>query len=230
MTRHLHLLLLAAIAVPANAAERNYTVTDFNQIRVTGPYKVRLTTGVAPFARAAGSTVALDGVVIDVNGRILTVSGKSRSSSGQSGRPTGPVEIEIGGHDLTKAAVIGAGSLDISAVRGLSFGLSIEGAGSARVGDAAIDELKLSVNGAGNVSFAGSAKTATLLVRGMSSLDGAALNVGHATVGTEGPSLVRLTVTDSAKVDAKGAAQVELLGSPACTVTAGGSATVAGCR
>ena len=42
--------------------------------------------------------------------------------------------------------------------------------------------------------------------------------------------MVRLTVTDTVNVDAKGVSQVELLGSPACTVTASGSATVSGCR
>ena len=224
------LLLAAAAAAPAAAAERNYTVTDFNQVRVTGPYKVRLTTGVAPFARATGSTAALDGVAVDVNGRILTVRRNPGSSSGYPGQPAGPVEIEIGGHDLTIAAVVGSGSLDIDAVRGMSFSLNVEGAGSACVGDVAVDQLKLWIAGTGSASLAGSAKSATLLVRGMSSLAASGLSVDHATLGSEGPAMVRLTVTDTAKVDAKGVSQIDLLGSPACTGTAAGSATVSGCR
>ena len=223
-------MLAAALASPATAAERNYTVTDFNQVRVTGPYKVRLTTGVAPFARASGSTGALDGVAIDVNGRILTVRRNPGASSGYPGQPAGPVEIEIGGHDLTIAGVVGSGSLDISAVRDMSFSLNVEGAGSARIGDVAVDQLKLWIAGTGSASLAGNAKSATLLVRGMSSLDGSRLSVDNATLGTEGPAMVRLTVSDTVKVDAKGVSQVELLGSPACTVTAAGSATVSGCR
>ena len=231
MRRHFPLLLLAAaVATPAAGAERSYTVTDFNQVRVTGPFKVRLTTGVAPFARASGSTAALDGVAIDVNGRILTVRRNPGASSGYPGQPAGPVEIEIGGHDLAIAGVIGSGSLDISAVRGMNFSLSVEGAGSARVGDVAVDQLKVWIAGSGSASLAGSAKSATFLVRGMSSLDGSGLSVAHATLGSEGPAMVRLMVTDTVKVDAKGVSQVELLGSPACTVAAAGSATVSGCR
>lgn len=231
MTRHLPFLLLAVVAVtPAAAAERNYTVTDFNQVRVTGPYKVKLTTGVAPFARASGSTAALDSVSIDVNGRILTVNRNPSASSGYPGQPAGPVEIEIGGHDLTIANVVGSGSLDINAVRGMSFSLSLQGAGSARVGGIAVDQLKVWLVGTASASLAGTAKAATLIVRGMSALDGSSLSVDNATLGTEGPAMVKLTVTDSIKADAKGVSQVDLLGSPACTVTAAGSATVSGCR
>lgn len=231
MTRHHLILLLATVAAaPAAAAERNYTVTDFNQIRVTGPYKVRVTTGVAPFARASGSTAALDSVSIDVNGRILTVNRNPGASTGYPGQPAGPVEIEIGGHDLTIAGVVGAGSLDINAVRGMSFSLSLQGAGSAHVTDIDVDQLKVWLVGTATASLGGKAKSATLVVRGMSALDGSSLSVDNATLGAEGPATVKLTVTNSIKADAKGVSQVELLGSPACTVTAGGSATVSGCR
>ena len=67
MTYRLPLLVFAALAasVPASAAERNFTVTGFDRIRIDGPYRVRLTTGVAPFAKASGSAAALQGVSID---------------------------------------------------------------------------------------------------------------------------------------------------------------------
>ena len=232
MTRHLPIALLAGalLAAPAAAAERNYSVTDFNQIRITGPFKVRLTTGVAPFARASGSAAALDSVAIEVNGRILSVRRNSSARSGYPGQPAGPVEIEIGGHDLAIAGVIGSGSLDINAVKGMAFSLSVEGAGSARVGELAVDQLKLWIAGTGSASLAGSAKSGTLIVMGMAALDGSALTIDNVNLGAEGPSMVRLTVTDTAKVDAKGVSQIMLEGSPACTVKATGSATVSGCR
>jgi hypothetical protein len=233
MTRHLPCLLLAAAALASSsaaAADRNYTVTSFDQIRLNGPYKVRLTTGVAPYARASGSTQALDGVAIEVNGQILTVRRNSGSTPSYSGQPSGPVEIEIGTHDLRSASIVGAGSLDISAVRSLAFNLTVEGAGSARVGNLEVDQLKLWAAGTASASLTGSAKSATLLVRGVSSLDGAGLSVKDAVIGSEGPAMVRVNVSNTAKVDAKGASQVVLDGQPACTVAAAGSATVSGCR
>ena len=77
MNRHLLAAALAAVAaaVPASAAERNYTVTGFDRVRLDGPYRVRMTTGVAPFARATGSSAALDSISIEVQGQTLNVDG-----------------------------------------------------------------------------------------------------------------------------------------------------------
>ena len=232
MTRHLPLTLFATLvaAAPAGAADRTYSVTNFEQIRLQGPYKVRLVTGVAPYARASGSTQALDGIAIEVNSQILTVRRNPSVSSAYPGQPAGPVEIEIGGHDLRSASIIGAGSLDISAVRGLSFSLTVEGAGAAKVDNIDVDQFKLWVGGTGSASLSGSAKSATFLVRGMSALDASGLAVKDAVIGSEGPSIVRANVGNAAKVTARGASQVMLEGAPACTVTAVGSATVSGCK
>lgn len=233
MTRHLHFALLAASAVaatPAIAADRTYSVTGFEQIRLQGPYKVRLTTGVAPYARASGSTQALDGISIEVNSQTLTVRRSPSSSSGYPGQPAGPVEIEVGVHDLRSASIVGAGSLEISAVRGMAFDLTIVGAGSAKVDNVSVDQLKLWAAGTASASLNGAAKSATLLVRGMSALDASGLAIKDAIIGSEGPALVRASVSNAVKVTAQGASQVILDGSPACTVSAAGSATVSGCK
>ena len=93
MIRHLHCLGLAtALAVaPAAAAERTYTITGFDQIRVSGPYRVRVTTGVATFARATGTPQALDGISLEVNGQSLTVRRNPSTTGGYPGQSPGPV-------------------------------------------------------------------------------------------------------------------------------------------
>ena len=230
MTRHLHLLAAAALAAPAHAADRSYSVTNFDQVRVQGPYKVSLVTGVAPYARASGSVQALDGISIDVSSQILTIRRNSSASGGYPGQPAGPVEIEIGGHDLRSASILGTGSLDISAVKGMTFALTVEGAGAARVGNIDVDQLKLWLAGSASATLSGTAKSATFLVRGTSALDAAALSVKDAVIGGEGPALIRANVSNSAKVTAQGVSQIILAGAPACTVRASGSATVDGCQ
>lgn len=224
------LAILACAPTPADAATRNFGVSGFDRIRVDGPFKVRLTTGVAPFAIASGAGAALDSVTIDVVGRTLVVRSNRSSWGGYPGEAKGPVEISIGTHELSAAWVNGSGSLAIDRLRGLSFDLAVQGAGSASVGSAAVDQLKVSIAGTGSASIAGSAPRLTALVRGISTLDAAALISKDATIGAQGPSTVRATVTGTAKVDAQGAAVVDLAGRPACTVKAVGSATVSGCR
>src|SRR5688572_6185392 len=122
MSRRLAAIVLIGLAAaPAAAAERNYSITTFDRIRVDGPYRVKLTTGVAPYARASGSVAGIDGVAIEVNGRTLIVHANRSAWGGYPGKANGPVEIAIGTHAITSAWLNGAGSLDIGKVKGLAF-------------------------------------------------------------------------------------------------------------
>ncbi len=228
------LALLALASLPATAAapvaQRNYSVTSFDRIRVDGPYEVRLKTNVAPFARASGSQASLDGVSVRVEGRTLIVRPSSGGWGGYPGENRGPVTIEVGTHDLGTAWLNGAGTLIIDKIKGLGFDLAIQGSGSARIDSADIDQLKLGISGAGSARLAGRAAKMTATVRGTSSLDADGLSVKDAVIGAEGPAIVRANVTNAAKVDALGLAAVTLAGKPACTVNAKGSASVTGCK
>jgi len=231
------LALLALASLPASVpllgaapAQRNYSVTSFDRIRVDGPYQVDVRTNVAPFARASGSPAGLDGLSLKVEGRTLIIRTSSSSWGGYSGDRPGPVTIEVGTHDLGTAWVNGAGALNIDKVRGLSFEMAIQGPGTAAIGQAEVDQMKIGISGAGSARIGGSAKKLTAIVRGTSSFEADGLAVKDAVIGAEGPTTVRAMVTGSAKVDAMGLATVALGGSPACTVKAQGSAVVTGCK
>ena len=232
MTYRLPLLVFAAVAasVPASAAERNFTVTGFDRIRIDGPYRVRLTTGVAPFAKASGSAAALNGVSIEVQGKTLIVRKNPSGWGSYPGEGPGPIEIAIGTHELSTAWLNGAGSLAIDKAKGQSFDLSVQGAGSIAIGRVSVDRLRAGISGSGSAVVGGTAAEVKAIVRGTSTFDGSALTAKDATVGAEGNSVVRLTATNTAKVDALGIATVELGGRPACTLRAVGSAVVSGCR
>jgi hypothetical protein len=229
----LALLVLASLPAAADAAApatRNYSVTSFDRIRIDGPYQVELKTGVAPFARATGSQLSLDGLTIVVEGRTLIVRAGSGGWGGYAGESRGPVTIAVGTPDLRNAWINGAGALAVDRVRGLSFDLAIQGAGIANISQVDVDQLKTGISGSGSVRLSGKVARLTATVRGTSTFDGDQLQVKDAVIGVEGPSTVRATVTNSAKVDALGLASVTLAGRPACTVTAKGSATVFGCK
>lgn len=232
----LALLVVASLPAPSAtraappAAKRNYSVTDFDRIRVDGPYQVSVKTNVAPFARATGSQASLDGVSIKIEGRTLVIRAGSGGWGGYPGENRGPVTIEVGTHGLRTGWINGAGALMIDQISGLSFDLSILGPGTASIADAQVDQLKVGIAGAGSVRLAGQAAKLTTTVRGTSSFEGDGLRVKDAVIGAEGPSVVRANVSNSAKVDATGLASVTLTGSPACTVKAQGSANVTGCK
>jgi hypothetical protein len=227
----LSLAALAALAAPAGAATRKFGVSGFDRIRVDGPFRVRLATGVAPFAQAtASSSGALEGVAIEVQGRTLIVRANRSSWGGYPGEAAGPVEVSIGTHELTAAWLNGSGTLEIDKLRGLSFDLSVQGSGAASVAAIEVDQFKTAVSGTAAVSLAGRALKLTATVHGVSTLQAIGLSIKDATFSLSGPTTVRATVTETAKISARGPSSVELSGSPACTIKAAGSANVTGCR
>ena len=221
---------VAALAFPAAAAERNFTVTGFTKIRVDGPYRVRLTTGVAPFAKASGSPAAIDGIAIDMMGQTLVVRRNPSSWGGYSGQSPGPAEISLGTHDLSTVWLNGTGSLAVTAAKGQSLDLSVQGSGSVSVAKLAVDRLRVGITGTGSATLGGTAADAGIVVRGTGSVDGTYLIAKDATIGAEGSALVKVNATGTAKVDVSGTSSVEIGGQPSCSVRAAGSAVVSGCR
>src|SRR5436190_22366998 len=209
------------LAIPANAATRNFGVTDFTKIRVDAPFKVVLATGVAPFAKASGSSAALDRVDLEMRGDTLIV----RTASSWGGYPNdnaGPVEVSIGTHELNSALLNGGGSLLIDRVHGLSFALTVQGSGRAEIGSAEIDQMSVGLAGSGSARIAGRANQLTSVVRGIATLDAGRLAVTDATIGAEGAATIEATVTGSAAVDATGPATIRLAGRPACKLKVAG--------
>jgi hypothetical protein len=219
-----------ALTAPAAAAARNFGITGFTKVRVEGPYKVSVATGVAPFARATGSGPALDRLTVEVRGDTLVVQANKSGWGGYPGENPGPVEISLGTHELSNAWVVGAGALLIDRVAGLSFALSAQGSGRAEIAAADADQLNVSLVGTASAKLTGRAKKLTTLVRGISALDGADLVSTDASIGTEGAATVDANVKGEATIDSSGPATIRLTGHPNCTVRTGGSATVSGCR
>lgn len=221
---------LLATAAPAAAATRNFGITDFQKVRVDGPYKVVLSTGVAPFARAIGSPAALDRVAIEVRGDTLVVHSGLDDWGGYPGQSVGPVQIELGTHDLSAAWLNGSGTLAIDRVKGLSFDLSVQGSGAGTISQAAVDQLNVSVVGTASARLSGQAAKVTAMIRGLSSFDASALAVKDATLGADGAATIAANISNSVTVNATGPATVRLSGGPSCTLRVTGSADVSGCR
>ena len=223
-------ITIATLASPAGAATRNFGVTGFEKVRVEGPFRVKLTTGVAPFASASGSPAAIEKVAIEMRGNTLLVHASSSSWGGYPGQDAGPVEIDIGTHDLSSAWLTGSGAIAIDKISGLSFDLSVQGSGAATIGETDVDQLNISIGGTASASLSGRADKLTAVVRGVSSLDAANLAVKDATIGAEGTATVAANVSNSVKVDGNGPITVRFTGGPACTLRVGGSASVSGCK
>lgn len=231
MQARLSMIVLAAfLASPAGAATRNFGIgSGFDRIRVDGPYKVSLTTGVAPSASATGSQAALDRVAIDVQGRTLIVRPSQSSWGGYPGDDPGPVQINISTHELGQAWLNGAGSLRIDRVKALSFELNAQGSGMIGIDHADVDQLKVGISGTAAATLGGTAGKLTAFMRGATSLDASSMTIKDAALNADGAATIKARITNSATVNGSGPATITIAGGPACTLRLAGSATVTGC-
>lgn len=218
--------LALAAAVPAGAAERTYSITDFDKVQVDGPYRVVLTTGRSSSARAEGSTEALDHISVDVQGGTLRVRRNRSAWGAPPGGGTGPVTVTLTTRDLRNAAVVGSGSLDIDRARGLRVDFSLSGSGRLNVGSVEADNLVVGLLGGGRITLAGHAKQLKATVMGSGDLAAAGLTADDAQIASDTAGTVAVGVARTAKVTATGAGDVEIVGSPVCTVQAKGSGQV----
>ena len=218
---------LAAPAAPAAAAERSYSVTDFDRIVVEGPFTVRLATGRPSSATATGSAQALERVSVEVTGRTLRIRPNRAISSGSSGGgAAGPVSIAVSTRELRAATVTGPADLAIDRASGLRLELSLEGTGRIAVPSVSADNLVVGIIGSGRIQLAGTAKELRASVHGWADLDASALTAQGASVVTDSAGRVALTVAREAAVTSNGIGEVEILGRGTCNVTGLSAASV----
>jgi hypothetical protein len=212
------LVALVALAAPAAAAERRFTVTEFDRVVVEGPFTVRLTTGRPASAAANGSQDALERVSIEVQGRTLRIRPNRSAWGGYPGAASGPVAIELATRELRAASVNGPGHLTIDRVAGLRFDAAVEGSGRIAIPMVRTDLLVVGMIGSGRMQLAGTSAELRANVHGWADLDASALAVQGGTIVTDSAGRVAASIARQATVTASGIGEVEISGSAACTV------------
>jgi hypothetical protein len=216
----------AAFPTSAGAAERRFTVTDFDRVQVSGAYRVRLGTGRAASAIASGPREALERVSIEVEGRTLRVRPNRSAWGGYPGEENGPLTIVLATQDLRAATVDGAGLLDIDSAKAMRLELIVAGSGRLAVARVEADTLLLTQMGAGTIRLGGTAKSLRAEVHGAGSVEAAGLTADDAQIAADTAGTITLRVNRAAKITATGSGDVEILGTPACTVKALGAGQV----
>jgi hypothetical protein len=212
-------LALILSASPAGAAERRYTVTDFDRIQLDGPYQVTLATGRNSGARAVGSQAAIDRLSVEVQGRTLRIRTSRSAWGGYPGDQSGEVTLEVTIRDLREALVAGSGSLAIDKAKGLRLELTVTGNGRLTAASVDADNLIVGLLGSGRVEIAGKAKQLRATIRGTGDFAGRGLQADDAQISADTAGMVAVGVLRSARVNAIGSGDVSVIGHAACTLT-----------
>jgi hypothetical protein len=225
------LLSLVLLAAPASAAGRSYIVTNFDRIRVDGPFEVRLTVGPGSSGNAEGDPRALDDVALDVQGTTLIVHRNANGWGEQgSGKDEGPIVITVTAPILRSAAVVGGGKLAIAgAVRGQRIDFQVTGTGSIDAQGLDVDEFNTTLIGSGTVSLAGVSRRARLSTNGTGSIAAQGLVANDLTVRLDGPGETQANARFTADLTSTGLGHIAVSGDGRCVkhALAGGPITCA---
>lgn len=220
-------LAAAVAAAPARAVEQGYSITDFDRVQIDGPYQVSLTTGRASMAKASGSREAIDRLSVEVQGKTLRVRPNPSAWGGYPGRPQAAgVTIVLSTQNVRAITVNGAGILTADKIKAMRLDIALVGSGRVTVSGVESDSLTATSLGAGTIALGGKAKTFCAEIRGSGSLAAEALTANDAKIVSDTAGTITLGRVRSADVVANASGDVEIAGSPACTVKQIGSGNV----
>lgn len=214
------MIAAVALAGPATADQRRYSVPSFERIRVEGPFDVTLVTGKPPHADVISDPRTLDLLTFRVDGTTLVVrlDGKGWQETPQSAR-VAPV-ITLSTPNLRTALVNAGGRLAIIGLRGQRVDLAVNGSGAIEASGVAADQLNATIIGSGSVTLSGTAGRAQLLSNGSGRIAADQLLVNDLAVRLDGTGETTAAARYTATVTTNGLGRVSVRGNPACTVKA----------
>lgn len=220
MLRRFIILALIASAAPAHAADRSYVVTNFDRIRVDGPFSVRVEVGTGgAAASASGDERTLGDLDISVEGTTLTVR-KGSQGWGERGETRGPSPVvTLRTPAVRGATVVGGAKLTLSGrVRTNRFDVQVTGAGTIDATGVDADDVVVTVIGNGNVTLAGRAARARFSTNGGGTIAATALDAGDVLALMDGAGETRASARYTADLTNRGLGLITISGSPKCTV------------
>ncbi len=214
------------MALPAHAAERSLSLTDFDRLRVEGGFIVEVRTGTATSGRVVGSQAAIEAASVEVQGRQLTIRRNRSTWGGYPGQAPSAATIRITVPLLANVWVAGPAKVTVDRLKGQRVAVTLEGSGSLSIANVAADRLDMVTVGSGAMLISGNVGNLTALARGSGVVDAAKLLAADAKLTSESSGLVTIAVKRAATVTMTGTGSVTVLGNPACTVKNIGSGTV----
>ena len=209
-----------ALAGPAVAAERNYSVGSFDRLRVEGPFRVVLTTGRSPSAKAEGDPRATDTIDLRVEGSTLIIrAGVNGWGEQPVSRDAAAPVIRVSTGMIRYATLSGGGDVTITGpLKGQRIELSLSGSGTLRADGVDADQFVANAIGAGTMTLGGRAAKVRLSTVGTVAMQAGALVADDLLLRTDGNGEMVAQARATAGITAAGVGAVTVYGSPACTI------------
>jgi Putative auto-transporter adhesin, head GIN domain len=227
MVLRIMIIALAAFGSHLVAAERTYSINDFDEIRIIGAQQVDVNAARATTVRASGDTTTLDMLSIESRNRVLTIRTVAPSgSSAPNATAHRPARVTVTLPQLRTVLLIGSGTASVAEMRGPQVSASLTGSGVLLIKKLNADRAVLRLAGAGTITAVGKVQNLDVNAKGSGDFDGAKLLASDLKLNSAGSGKLALSASRGAVLTVTGSGDVVVAGNPACTVENTGSGTV----
>jgi hypothetical protein len=171
-------------------------VAPFDRLEIADSVDVEVVPGDGREVRVYGGEDVLDRVETSSSGGVLRIDIRDRGIV-IGPDPLGDVRVQVAASELNAVRIAGSGDVEL--------------------GDLAVPELELEIEGAGEVDASGAADRLTATIRGAGDADLGDLAVRTATVVVHGAGDADVNVSERLDVTVRGAADVVYRGDPVVT-------------
>lgn len=217
----------AAMAAPVQAAERTFSISSFEDVRIIGSVDVFISTdrGISAKAEAANREI-LDRILLRKSGSQLIVSVKPKAENTTRFSASEPVTVTLSSYVVKSITHSGSGNVSLDKLGGRDAKARLNGFGVLTINDVDADTLNVAMNGGGQIVMAGQAAKGKIQLVGSSIFDGSQLTLETLELVHRGPASSHIFVEKEANISNSGTGRIQIDGRPNCSVKSGGSAEI----
>lgn len=202
--------------------ERVRALGSFTQMRIDGPFDVKLTQGSTDQATVVADDNIEPLVETVVEGEVLVV--RMKREAGFTTRSAPLVRLEA--RNLQAVSLVGSGDLNVERFKGDSLSLNLIGSGDAHLGLVELRDFKVSISGSGDVQVAGRADQQSWAINGSGDVDARSLTGRSVKVNLNGSGDVALGVCDQLDAQLSGPGDLSYAGRPQLRQSVSGSGEI----
>ena len=203
--------------------EQTRALTGFDQIRLSGSFKVRVrpTGRESVLVRTDDNLQELVEIRVSAD-RVLEIGWRR----GPSPRPSVPPEVVVEVATLKSLAIAGSGDMHLEALQTTALAASISGSGDLVIEGLRADSLTLAVAGSGDIKAGGRAGKLAVAISGSGDVDTDALEADEVSVRIAGSGDARVQARRTLDVSIAGSGDVRWRGDANLKSSVAGSGTI----
>ena len=214
------------ISEPGPTTEETRDVGSFDEIAVSGPFRVIVSDGEPSALTISGPENLIEHIDFEVDGDELEIKLDRDYRIGWKRSDDDVVTVRFSHNAIEEAAIGGSGSIEIERSSVEQFEGAIGGSGSLAIARLAAVQSQFAIGGSGDIRVAGATENLEVSIGGSGEFLSPEFEAADAEIAIGGSGDVEARVTGTASISIAGSGDVAITGGAKCNVSKVGSGDV----